>query len=169
MGSTTESEMAQSEAVDNSPPVIALHVGAWERDLVTATRPRRVQRVAVRRPLLTATMPINELSDPSAAVEAAQKLQAALENASLHIVKSQAEFDEHTASGAESSLDLPITHSEGSRLADPRLVSLDLAAQLVRYEALLTNRVPCAHQVTLGVLPQTQSILPRTEDEGPVC
>ncbi|TCD59893.1 hypothetical protein EIP91_011216 [Steccherinum ochraceum] len=81
-------------------------------------------------------MPATELSDPSAAVEAAQKLQAALENASLHIVKSQAEFDEHTASGAESSLDLPITHSEGSRLADPRLVSLDLAAQLAFFRKL---------------------------------
>lgn len=71
-------------------------------------------------------------SDPSAAVDAARKLQTSLENASLNIVKSEAEFDARTSPGEDSSLDLPIASSEGSRLVDPKNVSKDTAAQLVR-------------------------------------
>ncbi|KAH8107825.1 hypothetical protein BXZ70DRAFT_912812 [Cristinia sonorae] len=73
-------------------------------------------------------MPASE-SDPSASVEAARKLLLQLESAPLNIVKSQAEFDELTAPGDDTSLKLPLTYSEG-RLVDPQNVTKDLAAQM---------------------------------------
>ncbi|THH29862.1 hypothetical protein EUX98_g4336 [Antrodiella citrinella] len=80
-------------------------------------------------------MSINE-SDPSAAVDAARRLQASLENAPLNIVKSQAEFDTRTSPGEDSSFNLPITFSESSRLVDPKNVSLDVASQLAFFAKL---------------------------------
>lgn len=75
-------------------------------------------------------MPTSE-SDPTAAVEAARKLQASLDNSSLNIAKSRADFDDRTAPGEDSILNLPLTFSESSRLVDPATVSLDVTAQLV--------------------------------------
>ena len=82
-------------------------------------------------------MPLDD-SNPKAAVDAAQQLQALLENAPLHLVNSKAEFDKRTSPGEDSSLSLPIALSENSRLADPRVVALDVEAQLVSSVVAIT-------------------------------
>lgn len=63
-------------------------------------------------------------------LEDAQRLQAALQNAKLHIVESQKQFDERTTT-EDDTLKLPLTFADSGGLVDPVSVSADVKAQLV--------------------------------------
>ena len=63
-------------------------------------------------------------------LEQAQKLQLALNNAKLHIIDAQTQFDTRTTTDDES-MKLPLTFADSGGLVDPLSVSADLKAQLV--------------------------------------
>lgn len=95
---------------------------------------------------------------PTAALETAQKLQAALNKSELHVVDSQRQFDARTTATDEA-VRLPLAFGESGGLVDPASISLDLTAQLVRLRSLFY--APLVSQTTaLGVLSQAQVPVP---------
>ncbi|KIP06335.1 hypothetical protein PHLGIDRAFT_107068 [Phlebiopsis gigantea 11061_1 CR5-6] len=72
---------------------------------------------------------------PTAALETAQKLQAALNKSELHVVDSQRQFDARTTATDEA-VRLPLAFGESGGLVDPASISLDLTAQLAFFRKL---------------------------------
>ncbi|KAI0761106.1 hypothetical protein BC629DRAFT_1546313 [Irpex lacteus] len=68
-------------------------------------------------------------------LEDAQRLQATLQNAKLHIVESQKRFDERTTT-EDDTLKLPLTFADSGGLVDPVSVSADVKAQLAFFRKL---------------------------------
>ena len=105
-------------------------------------------------------------SKPSTSIlDNAQRLQDTLAKAELNIVDAQQQFDSRTTTTDET-IRLPLTFGDSGGLVDPASISLDLTAQLVRRPMRVLAAPTQAQAIRLGVLPQVEVPVSRTESQG---